>query len=153
MPLTQLTDAEFAHAMWTFTGGAILFLLQSIYSQTVRNWWSLLIGCVFGGLGSWIAGQIWGDSEYVYIICGVAAVTTANLIQGAVNATQAFADDPIEVGIKVGKSLLPWFKKAPEPDPYGPYPGPAEYPGSYADEQARGPEFEVSFRPGNNRKN
>lgn len=96
--------------MWLFTGGAILVLLQSILHEVKRNWWSLLAGCVLGGAGSWVAGQIWGDSKYVYIICGAAAVMTQNLLLGAVNASKQFAADPIDVA----KVFLPsWLKGSP----------------------------------------
>lgn len=99
------------HAMWTFTGGAILVLLQSILSGAKRNWWSLLIGCALGGAGSWVAGQIWGDSKYIYIICGVAAVMTENLLGGLVNASRQFAESPIKVATHLGRTFLPSFGK------------------------------------------
>lgn len=111
MPFVNLTDAEMIHAMWTFTGGAILVLLQSILSGVRRNWWSLLIGCVLGGAGSWVAGQIWGDSEYVYIICGVAAVITENMLSGIVNASRQFAESPIKVGTHFARTFFPTFGK------------------------------------------
>lgn len=112
MPFSSLSNAEIAHHMWAFTGGAILVLLQSILSGTKRNWWSLLIGCALGGAGSWIAGQIWGDSKYVYIICGVAAVMTENLLSGVVNASKQFAESPIKVATHVGRTFLPAFGKS-----------------------------------------
>jgi len=97
--------------MWTFTGGAILVLLQSILSGVKRNWWSLLIGCVLGGAGSWVAGQIWGDSEYIYIICGVSAVITENMLSGIVNASRQFAENPIKVATHVARTFVPTFGK------------------------------------------
>lgn len=109
--LFNLTNAEIAHHMWAFTGGAILVLLQSILSGVKRNWWSLLIGCGLGGAGSWVAGQIWGDSKYVFIICGVAAVITENLLSGVVNASKQFAESPIKVGSHMAKMLFPVFGK------------------------------------------
>lgn len=112
MPFSNFTDAQFIHAMWTFTGGAILVLLQSILSGVKRNWWSLLIGCALGGAGSWVAGQIWGDSEYIYIICGVAAVITENMLSGIVNASRQFADNPIKVFTHLARTLLPTFGKS-----------------------------------------
>jgi hypothetical protein len=99
----QPDSNELLHSMWIFTGGAILVLLQSILSSAKRNWWALLAGCVIGGAGSWVAAQIWGDSRYVYIICGAAAVMTENLLLGAVKASKEFANNPIEVA----KTILP----------------------------------------------
>lgn len=110
--LINMTDADIAHAMWTFTGGAILVLLQSILSGVKRNWWSLLIGCALGGAGSWVAGQIWGESKYVFIICGVAAVVTENLLGGLVNASREFSNNPITVGTHLARTFLPTFGKA-----------------------------------------
>jgi hypothetical protein len=107
----NLTNAEIAHQMWAFTGGAILVLLQSILSGTKRNWWSLLIGCALGGAGSWVAGNIWGDSKYVYIICGVAAVISENLLGGVVNASKQFAESPLKVGTALLKMFVPMFGK------------------------------------------
>jgi hypothetical protein len=104
-------DNDILHSMWVFTGGAILVLLQSILSGAKRNWWSLLIGCVFGGAGSWIASQIWGDSKYVFVICGVAAVITENLLLGVVNASKQFAESPLKVGTALLKTFVPMFGK------------------------------------------
>lgn len=98
--------------MWAFTGGAILVLLQSIISGTKRNWWKLLIGCVFGGIGSWVAGQIWTDSPYLIIICGVAAVITENILGGLVNASKQFADQPIKIATHIARTFLPAFGKS-----------------------------------------
>jgi len=100
------------HAMWVFTGGAILVLLQSIIAGAKRTWWSLLIGCAFGGLGSWVASQIWHNSPYVFVICGIAAVVTENLLIGAMNASKEFAESPIKVLTHFAKVFLPTFGKA-----------------------------------------
>jgi hypothetical protein len=97
--------------MWAFTGGAILVLLQSILSGAKRNWWSLLIGCALGGAGAWVAGNVWADSKYVYIICGVAAVVTENVLGGVVNASKQFAESPIKVATHVARTVLPTFGK------------------------------------------
>lgn len=97
--------------MWVFTGGAILVLLQSILSGAKRNWWSLLIGCILGGAGSWVAGHIWADSKYLYIICGVAAVATENMLMGVVNMSKEFADQPIKVFTHFARTFLPTFGK------------------------------------------
>jgi hypothetical protein len=107
----NLNNAEIAHQMWAFTGGAILELLQSILSGAKRNWWSLLIGCALGGAGAWVAGNIWADSKYVYIICGVVAVVTENVLGGVVNASRQFAESPLKVGTALLKMFVPMFGK------------------------------------------
>jgi hypothetical protein len=112
VPQFNITHAEIAHHMWAFTGGAILVLLQSILSGVKRNWWSLLLGCVLGGAGAWAAGQIWGDSKYVYVICGVAAVVTENLLMGVANMGKQFAENPIKVATHIARTFLPTFGKA-----------------------------------------
>lgn len=104
-------DSDVTHQMWTFTGGAIIVLLQSIVSEMKRRWWSLLIGCALGGMGSWVAGHVWHNSPYLLIICGVAAVMTENLLSGLVNASKAFADSPIKVTLAIARTFLPAFGK------------------------------------------
>jgi hypothetical protein len=111
VPVQNFTDAEMIHAIWTFTGGAILVLLQSILSGVKRNWSTLLIGCILGGAGSWVAGQVWGDSEYIYIICGVAAVITENMLSGIVNISRQFAESPIKVATHLARTFIPTFGK------------------------------------------
>ncbi len=105
-------NAEIASQMWTFTGGTILVLLQSILSGANRNWWSLLIGCGLGGAGSWVASQIWQDSPYIYIICGVAAVVAENLLMGIVGMSKQFADNPLKVFTHLARTFLPTFGKS-----------------------------------------
>lgn len=101
--------------MWVFTGGAILVLLSSILQGTKRSWHQLLIGCVFGGLGSWVASEIWKSSPYVFVICGVAAVVTENLLIGVVNASKEFASEPVKTFSHFWKLMAPNFgKKAGE---------------------------------------
>lgn len=107
----SFVDGELAHHMWVFTGGAILVLLQSIVSEEKRNWWRLLVGCFLGGAGSWTAGQIWQDSEFVFVICGVAAVATEHLLGGVVNAARQFAEKPIKVLTHFARTFLPTFGK------------------------------------------
>ena len=111
MPFSNLTNAEISHGMWAVSGGAILVLLQSILSGTKRNWWSLLIGCALGGAGAWAAGTIWADSKYVYIICGVVAVITENLLSGVVNASKQFAENPLKVATHIFRTVAPFFGK------------------------------------------
>lgn len=108
----QIPDLEIPHQMWTFTSGVILVILQSIVSGARRNWWSLLTGCVLGGAGSWIAGQIWADSKYLLIICGVSAVMTENLLIGVTNASKEFAEKPLKVATHIARTFLPTFGKS-----------------------------------------
>jgi hypothetical protein len=110
--LFNLTNAEIAHSMWAFTGGAILVLLQSILSGAKRNWSKLLLGCILGGLGSWSAGEVFSDSPYVFWICGVAAVMAENIIGGFFNASKEFADSPIKVLTHIARTFLPTFGKS-----------------------------------------
>lgn len=105
-------NTHLVEQVWFFTGGAIAVLLQSLISGVKRRWHSLLIGCLFGGFGSWVAGSIWGESSYVYIICGIAAVMTENLFAGVVNASKQFADSPIKVATHFAKLFLPTFGKS-----------------------------------------
>lgn len=107
----QSDNTELLHQMWVFTGGAIIVLLTSIISEVRRNWWSLLAGCVLGGAGAWVAGQIWGDSKYVYLICGASAVATEHFLKGCVAASKQFASDPIDVA----KVFLPNIFKGSKP--------------------------------------
>lgn len=107
----DMSTSELVHSMWVFTAGAILVLVQSLVSEEKRNWWSLLMGCFLGGIGSWVAGQIWSDSSYIYIICGVAAVATEHVLSGVVNASRQFAEKPIKVMTHLARTFLPTFGK------------------------------------------
>jgi len=107
--VVKIQDIELAHQMWAFTSGVILVLLQSILTGARRNWVSLIVGCLIGGAGAWVAGQIWGDSKYIYIICGVAAIITENLLIGVTNASQEFAEKPFKVMAYLGRTFLPAF--------------------------------------------
>ena len=100
------------HQMWVFSAGVILVLLQSILAGAKRNLTSLLIGCVFGGMGSWIAGQIWADSKYILIICGVSAVVTENILVGLTAASREFADKPLKVATHLARTFMPTFGKS-----------------------------------------
>jgi hypothetical protein len=82
-------------------GGVMLVLLRSIIDGTRRTALQLLVGCVFGGLGAMAAGFVWGQSHYVYLICGVAAVVTENLVIGLFNMSSQFAQNP--------KDIIAWF--------------------------------------------
>lgn len=82
-------------------GGVMLVLLRSIVDGTRRTALQLLVGCVFGGLGAMAAGFMWGESRYIYLICGVAAVITENVVIGVFNMSQQFAQNP--------KDILTWF--------------------------------------------
>ena len=107
------TNSSITDTVWVFSGGAILVLLQSIVSETKRNWWRLLVGCFFGGIGSLVASQIWMDSKFIYIICGVAAVVTENLLAGVVNASKEFSQSPVRVFTHFFKMVMPTFGKTP----------------------------------------
>lgn len=107
-----MTNEDITHALWAFTGGAILVLGQSILNGFKRRWASLLVGCLFGGFGSVIAGHIWSDSRYLLIICGVAAVVTENILAGALSASQEFASSPIKTITHFAKAFLPTFGKS-----------------------------------------
>ncbi len=86
---------DFQQHVWLATGGAILVLFQSILSGTRRVWWRLLMSCAIGGAGSALAGMIFSDSRYVYVICGVAAIMSENIIFGLFKASEEFKDSPI----------------------------------------------------------
>lgn len=81
----------------------MLVLLRSIVDGTRRTAAQLVVGCVFGGLGAIAGGVVWGDSQYVYLICGIAAVVTENVIIGIFNASKEFRDNP--------KSFFTWAWK------------------------------------------
>jgi len=100
-------DSDMLHQMWTFTGGVIIVIVQSLLTGAKRNWRKLLLGCVLGGVGSWIAGQIWGDSKFIFLICGVAAICAENVIVGVFNASKQFADNPIKVATHMARTVMP----------------------------------------------
>lgn len=108
----MFTSNDITHAMWLFTGGAIIVLGQSIVLEAKRKWWSLLIGCVFGGAGAALAGHIFADSKFVYVICGVAAVISENLLTGVFNASKQFAESPLKVATHLFRTIAPFFGKA-----------------------------------------
>jgi hypothetical protein len=87
--------------VWMGVGGVMLVLLRSIIDGTRRTALQLLVGCIFGGLGAMAAGFVWGQSHYVYLICGVAAVITENVVIGVFNMSQQFAQNP--------KDIIAWF--------------------------------------------
>jgi hypothetical protein len=87
--------------VWMGVGGVMLVLLRSIIDGTRRTALQLLVGCIFGGLGAMAAGFVWGQSHYVYLICGVAAVITENVVIGVFNMSQQFAQNP--------KDIIGWF--------------------------------------------
>jgi hypothetical protein len=92
---------DISSEVWMGVGGVMLVLLRSIVDGTRRTALQLLVGCIFGGLGAMAAGFVWGQSHYVYLICGVAAVITENLVIGFFNMSQQFAQNP--------KDILTWF--------------------------------------------
>lgn len=92
---------DISSEVWMGVGGVMLVLLRSIIDGTRRTALQLLVGCVFGGLGAMAAGFVWGSSHYVYLICGVAAVITENLVIGLFNMSNQFAQNP--------KDVIAWF--------------------------------------------
>lgn len=93
--------------VWLGVGGAMLVLLRSIVDGTRRTALQLFVGCVFGGLGAMGAGFVWGNSHYVYLICGVAAVITENMVVGFFNMSQQFASNPRDVIAWFIQTVLP----------------------------------------------
>jgi hypothetical protein len=61
------------------------------------------------GSGQWLPGSSGRHSHYVYLICGVAAVITENLVIGFFNMSQQFAQNP--------KDILTWFIQTVLPKP------------------------------------
>jgi hypothetical protein len=99
--LSSFKPDDISSEVWMGVGGVMLVLLRSIVDGTRRTALQLLVGCVFGGLGAMAAGFVWGSSHYVYLICGVAAVITENLVIGVFNMSQQFAQNP--------KDIVAWF--------------------------------------------
>lgn len=87
--------------VWMGVVGAMLVLLRSIIDGTRRTALQLLAGCMFGAIGAMAAGYVWSSSHYVYLICGVAAVITENVVVGFFNMSQQFAANP--------RDLIAWF--------------------------------------------
>jgi hypothetical protein len=102
--------------MWVFTGGAILVLLQSIVSGAKRRWFSLLIGCLFGGIGAMIGWGFFQGFEFgpyaTAFLAGVAAVISENVLAGVVNASKQFADSPLAVFTHLFRTIVPAFGKS-----------------------------------------
>ncbi len=111
-----LSNSDIAHHMWVFTGGAILVLLQSIVSGTKRRWSSLLVGCLFGGIGAMIGwgffqGFGWGPYATAFL-AGVMAVIAENVLAGIVNVSKQFADSPLKVFTHLFRTVMPSFGKS-----------------------------------------
>lgn len=110
-----MTSDEFISHMWLATGGAIIVLLQSIVNGTKRKWWSLLIGCAFGGAGAWVVGQIWpqggfwifNDDGWKYVFCGMGAVAAENFLTGINAASRQFAETPLKFVTHLARVFLP----------------------------------------------
>jgi hypothetical protein len=109
------TNSEFIHLMWTFTGGAILVLIQSLVSGVKRRWFSLLVGCMFGGAGAVIGWGVLQEFKFgIYVtvfLSGVAAVVAENVVAGFLNMSKQFADNPIAVFSHFAKMFLPAWGK------------------------------------------
>jgi hypothetical protein len=117
---------DISSEVWMGVGGVMLVLLRSIVDGTRRTALQLLVGCIFGGLGAMAAGFVWGQSHYVYLICGVAAVITENLVIGFFNMSQQFAQNPKDILTWFIQTVLPSvglfkaFAAAPKPTPPAP---------------------------------
>jgi hypothetical protein len=98
---------EISSEVWMGVGGVMLVLLRSIVDGTRRSALQLLGGCIFGGIGAMAAGYVWSGSHYVYLICGVAAVITENIVIGIFNMSQQFANDPKDVFAWAWKLVVP----------------------------------------------
>lgn len=113
------SNSEIAGHMWLFTGGAIIVLLQSIVSEAKRKWWSLLIGCIFGGLGAWTVGQLWptggfwvfNSNGWKYVFMGMGAVMAENFLNGFQALSKQFAETPVKFATHMAKVFLPSFGK------------------------------------------
>jgi hypothetical protein len=103
---------EMQSHVWIATGGAMLVLVQSILSGTRRVWWRLLLSCMVGGASATLAGYVFGDSKFVYAICGVAAIVGENVIFGLFKASEQFKESPIEVFSKLWRLVMPTFGKS-----------------------------------------
>lgn len=91
----------------------MLVLLRSIVDGTRRTAAQLVVGCIFGGLGATAAGMVWANSHYIYLICGVAAIVTENVILGLFNASKEFAAKPKDFfgwAWKLIVPTIPFFK-------------------------------------------
>lgn len=112
----QFNNTELIHLMWTFTGGAILVLLQSLVSGVKRRWFSLLIGCGFGGAGAVLGWGVLQEFKFgIYVtvfLSGVSAVVAENVVAGFINASKQFAERPIEVLAYFAKMFFPTFGKS-----------------------------------------
>lgn len=98
---------DLATEVWLGVGGAMLVLLRSIVDGTRRTATQLIVGCIFGGLGAMAAGFVWGESKYIYLICGVAAVITENIVIGLFNVSKEFAERPRDVFSWAWKLIVP----------------------------------------------
>lgn len=109
LKVSPMDNNQITHQMWIFTGGAILVLLQSLVEGLKRKWFQLIIGCIFGGLGSTAAFAIWGTSPYIAVIAGVSAVIVESIVTGVVHASHQFAEQPFSVIGHFARMFLPTF--------------------------------------------
>jgi hypothetical protein len=135
---------DISSEVWMGVGGVMLVLLRSIVDGTRRTALQLLVGCIFGGLGAMAAGFVWGQSHYVYLICGVAAVITENLVIGFFNMSQQFAQNPKDIVawfIQTVLPAIPLFRAATaasSPTPNSPPAAPATPPTPVQSGEAKG---------------
>lgn len=87
---------EVVNTVWVFLAGSVLTLFRSIVDGTRRSAKSLVIGCLFGGLGATVAFDMFEASEWQVFWAGCAAVIAENFVVGLYNASKRFREHPID---------------------------------------------------------
>lgn len=90
-----MSREEFISAAWLFASGAIIALLRSVVDGTRRSFVRLVVGCIFGGLGAYLAGFAFEGKWFAPFAIGAAAVMTEHLALGLYRLSVAFAEDPV----------------------------------------------------------
>jgi hypothetical protein len=109
--LSFFRTEEVQHSVWIGVGGAMLVLLQSIFSGTRRAWYRLAASCFVGGIAAVFVGHMFSDSSWVYAYCGVAAIVAENVIMGIFNASEEFKKNPINVFAEIWRIVMPSFAR------------------------------------------
>lgn len=104
----QPSDNVANHALF-FMSGSMFALLISIFDATRRTAMRLLVGCLVGGIGASVAGQIFEGSRWQLLAAGIAAVITENMAMGLLKASREFSDHPFAVFGLVWKTISPTF--------------------------------------------
>lgn len=103
-----MSREELISASWLFVSGAVIALLRSVVDGTRRSFVRLLVGCLFGGLGAYMAGFAFEGRWFAPFAIGAAAVMTEHLALGLYRLAVAFSNDPVamvERFWKVGSAL------------------------------------------------